>query len=50
MPKVMYVILLGDLNIRMREPRDDREDKLALPLAGSGLGYATAHLTLRWRY
>ena len=36
-PKGMEVILLGDINISMREPRDNREDELASELAKSGL-------------
>ena len=49
-PKGMEVILLGDLNARMREPRDDREDELAPALVGIGLGDVTAHFTPRRRY
>ena len=49
-PKLMEVILLGDLNIRLREPRDNREDELPPTLAGNGLGDVTAHFTPRRWY
>ena len=49
-PKGMEVILLGDLNIRLREPREDREDELATALAGIGLMDVAAHFTPRRRY
>ena len=43
----MGVILLGDTNVRLREPQEDREDELALALAGSGMGDVTAYFTPR---
>ena len=49
-PQGMEVILLGDLNVRMMKPQNDREDKLASALAGSGLGDMTVHFTPRRRY
>ena len=49
-PKIIEVILLGDLNVRLRETWDNREDKLATALAGSGLTDVTAHFTPRRRY
>ena len=46
-PKGMEVILLGDLSVRLREPRDAKEDDLATALADSGLGDMTAHFMPR---
>ena len=48
--KGIEIILLGDLNIRLRKLRDDREDELASALAGRGLGDMTSHFTPRRRY
>ena len=45
MPTGMEVIMLEDLNVRLREPWDDREDDLATALAGIGLTDVTAHFT-----
>ena len=42
--------MFGELNVRSREPRDDREDKLAIALAGSGLPDVISHFTPRRRY
>ena len=42
--------MLGDLNVRLRETWDNREDKLATALAGSGLTDVTAQFTLRRQY
>ena len=49
-PKGMEVILLGDLNVRLREKRDAREDELATALEDSGMGDVTAYFMPRWRY
>ena len=49
-PKGMEFIMLGDLNARPRELRDNREDELASTLAGSGLDNVTSHFTLRRQY
>ena len=49
-PKGMDIILLGDLNIRLRELRDSREYELATVLADSRMGDMTAHFMSRWRY
>ena len=49
-PNVMEVIILGDLDIRIRGTRDDRVDELASSLTGSELGDMTDHFTLRRRY
>ena len=46
-PKGMEVILLGDLSVRLREPRDAKEEDLAMALADSGLGDMTAHFMPR---
>ena len=48
--KVIEVILLGDLNVRLRKPQDNREEELATALEGSGLTGVTAHFTPRQRY
>ena len=37
------VLLLGDLNVRLREPHDAREEKLAAVVAASGLVDMIAH-------
>ena len=49
-PKEMEVILLGGINVRLREPRDDREKNLVTSLAGRGMTDVTAHFTPRRRY
>ena len=49
-PRVMEVILLRDLNVSMRESRDDRKDEPVTALAGSGLTDVTAHFTPRRQY
>ena len=41
---------MGDINVRLRELRDDREDKLASALAGTGMDDVTAHFTPRRQY
>ena len=41
---------MGDLNARLRELRNDREDELALTLEGSELEDVTAHFTPRRHY
>ena len=41
---------MGDINVRPREPQDNREDKLSLALAGSGLVDVTDHFAPRWQY
>ena len=49
-PKGIEIILLGDLNIRLRKLRDDRENELSSALAGRGLGDMTSHFTPRLWY
>ena len=49
-PKGMEVILLGDPIVRLREPRDAREEELATALADSGMGNVTAYFMPRQRY
>ena len=49
-PKEMEFILLGDINVRLREPRDDREKNLVTSLAGRGMTDVTAHFTPRRQY
>ena len=46
----MEVIILGDLNVRLRELQDARGDELAAALADSGLGDVIAHFITRWQY
>ena len=48
--KVMNVILLIYINVRLKEPWYDREDELAMALAGIELKDVTAHFTPRQRY
>ena len=43
----MELILLGDLIVSIREPRDKKEDEPASSLAGSKLGNMTDHFTPR---
>ena len=49
-PKVMEVILLGDINVRLREPRNYREDDLVTALARSVLTGVKANFTPIQRY
>ena len=49
-PTGMEVILLGDLNARLRETQEKKEDGIATELAGSWLMDVTDHYTLRRRY
>ena len=49
-PKGMDVILLGDLNIRLREPQDAMEKELVTELANIGLVDMTDHFMPRRRY
>ena len=49
-PKGMEAILLEDINVRLRELYNNREDELTLAMAGSGLGDVTSHFTPRRRY
>ena len=46
----MEEILLGDLNVRLREPQDTREEDLATALTGSGLVGMTSHFVPRRWY
>ena len=39
-----------DLNVRLRELQDDREDELTTALTGSRLGDVTDHFPSRWGY
>ena len=51
-PKLMKVILLGDLNAWLREPQDAREEDLATDLVDSGLvdmkSYFIPRIHYRW--
>ena len=49
-PKGMKVVLLGLINIRLREPQDSREEDIATALADSGMVNITAHFMPRRRY
>ena len=49
-PKVMDAIMLGDLNIRLREPQDAMEKELVTELANIGLFDMTDHFMPRRRY
>ena len=49
-PKEMEFVLLGDLNLSLREPWENRGEELVLALAGSRLGNMTANFTPRRRY
>ena len=49
-PKVMELILLGDLNPQLHEPRDAREEDLAIALADIGMVDMTYHFIPRRRY
>ena len=49
-PKGMEVILMGDLNVRLRESRDAREDEIGTAMANSRLGDVTDHFIPRRRY
>ena len=42
-PKGVELILLGDLNARLREPCDEREEELIISLADHGLIDITEH-------
>ena len=46
----MQVILLGDLNVRMRKRQDVREDEIAMLLADSRLVNVKSHFMPRQRY
>ena len=46
----MELILLGDLNVRLREPRDAREEDLETTLAESGVFGMTSHFVARRWY
>ena len=48
--KMVETILLGDLNARLGEPCDKREEDLVMALADYGLEYITRHFNLRRRY
>ena len=48
--KGIEAILLGDINVRLMEPREIREDELASALVDSRLGNMTEHFTPRRRY
>ena len=48
--KLMEVILLGDINVRLTEPRNYREDDLVTALAGSGLTDVKANFAPIQRY
>ena len=43
-------IFLGYLNAHLEEPRDEREEDLAMSLANRGLEYVRRHFTPRRRY
>ena len=46
-PKGMEVIILGDINVRLRELRDNRDGELTYALVGRGLGDVTAQFMQR---
>ena len=46
----MYVILLLDLNTRIQEPRESREEDFAMALLDSGLVVMTECFMTRRRY
>ena len=49
-PEGVEVIMLGELNFRMRDPHDEREEYLATTLADCGLVDITYHFLPRRRY
>ena len=49
-PKRLDVILLGELNVRLQEPRDARKVELAMVVAECGLEDTKAHFMKRSRY
>ena len=48
--RVMEVILMGGLDVRLREPLNERKEELATALADRGLVNMTVHFTLKRRY
>ena len=48
--KGVEVLLLGDLNVRLQEPRDTQEEELATVVAACGLVDMKLHFMLRRRY
>ena len=49
-PKVVEVILMGNLNIRLQEPCDAREEELVTVVVECGLEDMTAHFMPRRSY
>ena len=49
-PELIEGVLLVNINARLREPQDDREDELATALTGSVLMDVTSHFTTRQHY
>ena len=49
-PKGIETIILGDLNVRLRDPCDGREEDLEMVLADCGLVNMTDHSLPRRRY
>ena len=49
-PKGIQLILLGDLNVSLREPKDSRGDEVVMALADSSMGNGTDHFMPRRRY
>ena len=49
-PKGLEMILMGNLNVRLRDPNDKHEEELATALADRGLFSITYHAMPQWRY
>ena len=49
-PKGLEIILMGDLNMRLRDPRDEHKEDPETPLADRGLVSMTDHFMPRQRY
>ena len=49
-PKVLNMILMGDLKARLGDPRDEREEDLVMALADQGLVNITDHILPRRQY
>ena len=50
MPKGLEIILMGDLNVRLKGPCDKHEEDLATALANRGLFSMTDHAMPQRRY
>ena len=49
-PKVLNMILMGDLKARLGDPRGEREEDLVMALADQGLVNITDHFLPRRKY